>query len=66
MKDGWRVLLPPWIIAMSGGLEPLRDSFERNVETGKLPHGCIGFEIVGDLCVPERPEHIYTCVRFRA
>jgi hypothetical protein len=62
----WRVLLPPWVLEMAGGMQPLRDSFERNAENDALPAGCIGFEIVGDSGVPETPAHVYTCLRFRS
>lgn len=62
----WRVLLPTWVLDMAGGLAPLRESFERCADEGTLKPGCVGFEIVGDLGVPDSPDHIYTCLRFRA
>lgn len=63
-RRGWRVILPAALLACTT-LDQMQHSFERQAANGELPEGCIGFEVVPEYGVPE-PEHVYTCVRFRA
>lgn len=60
----WHVVLPPWMVTTAGGLKPMIDSFERQAREGRLPPGCVGFEIVSDYGAPFS-RYVYTCEHAR-